>query len=132
MSEQSILICRACTYPLGLRWPMRRGGTDGGCQNCGNDTHLGEFSAQDGHGIISRQAARIASLEQANAELRERVTSLAGVWWEKAVVSHEEANRIRRTCRLNTDAEERCTVRGDVLNRCAEELRMLLTNTGGE
>ena len=70
MSEQSILICRACTYPLGLRWPMRRGGTDGGCQNCGNDTHLGEFSAQDGHGIISRQAARIAELERENAALR--------------------------------------------------------------
>jgi hypothetical protein len=52
--------------------------------------------------------------------------SLAAHWKDKATKSREEAGRIRRTIKAPTDAEERCLVRAEVWDKCAEQLLALV------
>lgn len=47
---------------------------------------------------------------------------LAIRWRQQANDSREEAGRIRRTIKAPTDAEERCNVRAEVWDQCANEL----------
>ena len=47
---------------------------------------------------------------------------LASTWRAKAVESLEESGRIRRTINDATGAEERCLVRAEVWDKCADEL----------
>lgn len=46
-------------------------------------------------------------------------------WRRKAVASREEAGRIRRTMKAATDAEERCNVRAEIWEQCADELEAM-------
>jgi hypothetical protein len=48
-------------------------------------------------------------------------------WRSKATESREEAGRIRRTVKAATDAEERCNVRAEVWDQCANELEAAKT-----
>ena len=52
---------------------------------------------------------------------------LAMAWHNKANELVVESNRIRKTIKEPTDAEERCKVRSEVLNACADELSMLVS-----
>lgn len=47
-------------------------------------------------------------------------------WRTQAKQSREEAGRIRRTIKEPTDAEERCNVRAEVWDNCADELESIL------
>lgn len=96
-------------------------------ENMSNPKHGRHNWYQEAWNVIADLRSQLATLTAERDKLREKVESLADAWCGKAVESHEEANRIRRTMRMITDAEERCTVRGDVLNRCAEELNWILS-----
>ncbi len=51
------------------------------------------------------------------------LSDLASKWEQQAIASREEAVRIRRTIKAPTGAEERCLVRAEIWDKCAEELR---------
>ena len=47
---------------------------------------------------------------------------LCAKWRTKAITLREEANRIRRTIKSVTGAEERCNVKAEIYDKCATEL----------
>ena len=47
---------------------------------------------------------------------------LCAKWRGQATDLREEANRIRRTVKQATGAEERCNVRAEIYDKCADEL----------
>ena len=79
----------------------------------------GIVPACDGEGC-SVCAVLLAAL--AAQDRRERDSELAAEWRKRAYEMREEAGRIRRTVVHATDAEERCYVRAEILDRCAGQL----------
>ena len=59
--------------------------------------------------------------------LRAAAERVAKEWREKARLSREEADRIRRTVKAATDAEERCYVRAEVWDKCVADLLAALS-----
>lgn len=55
---------------------------------------------------------------------------LIDYWRRKAADSKEEAVRIRNTIKVPSKAEERCDVRAEVWNQCANELEQAVN--GGD
>lgn len=51
-------------------------------------------------------------------------------WREQAITLREEADRIRRTVKAATDAEERCNVRAEIYDKCADSLDAILRVSG--
>ena len=47
---------------------------------------------------------------------------LCAKWRAEAVALREEAERIRRTIKSATGAEERCNARAEIYDKCASEL----------
>ena len=72
------------------------------------------------------EKARADAAVEGWAACREAALAVAGEWREKALLSRQEANRIRATIKDPTDAEERCNVRAEVWMRCCDELQAAL------
>lgn len=51
-----------------------------------------------------------------------KLQELATLWRDRAITSREEANRILRTIKHHTDAEDRCNARAEVWDKCADDL----------
>ena len=49
------------------------------------------------------------------------MTQISDKWRQKASDSRAEASRIRQTIKMPTDAEERCLVRAEIWDMCANE-----------
>jgi hypothetical protein len=58
--------------------------------------------------------------------LAAQIQQLADKWRQRAIDMREEAWRIRRTIKQATGAEERCNVRAEILDKCGDELALLV------
>lgn len=54
---------------------------------------------------------------------------LSARWRQNAIELREEANRIRRTIKEPTDAEARCNIRAEILDKCGDELDVVCIST---
>ena len=54
--------------------------------------------------------------------MKKIILGLSRKWRDRAIASREEAGRIRRTIGEPTGAEERCNVRAEVWDQCANDI----------
>lgn len=62
---------------------------------------------------------------RARDEARAEVERLVARWRAEAQERRDESSRIRSVVKVQTDAEERCLIRAETLDRCAKELAAL-------
>ncbi len=73
-------------------------------------------AGHNGWGNTMSDAAQTISAQQ------QQIAVYREAWINKAAELREEAGRIRRTVKQGTGAEERCNVRAEIYDKCAEAL----------
>jgi len=83
-----------------------------------------EWKQQHENLLSVRQSdLKVIAEQQATIEQQAvKILELSEAWRKQAVALREEATRIRQTVKQATGAEERCNVRAEIYDKCADSL----------